>query len=327
MTRFRHLFVDPNRPVLPWIRVISTVLLVTHLATAGKPAHCSADPGLEQAVTPPTASNPHWNSDGCRACHTPGTENIFSRPVDTSDTLCLACHDGKRAKAEDHPVGRSFSRPDIRLPDGFPAPDNKLACLTCHDVLPACRVDAQRQTANSALLRGSIDRHAGTYCSQCHIPDTHRKHNPHVMVNPAGQRVDLACLTCHTDPIPTAQSDRTNNAALRLAEPDLCLGCHGLHEDYFEPGHPGAAVTDSILAQLLRTDQAGGTTRANQPQWLPLTSDRRVVCSTCHNPHQSGVFQTGSVLDRGAMSLPKSALSTPALRLPGKELCNACHGY
>lgn len=327
MTKFRHQFVDPIRPLLPWVRVISTALVAAQLAAPNKETRCFADPGLKQTVTPAAASNPHWNSDGCGACHTSVTEGVYSRPLDTSDALCIACHDGKRAKAEDHPVGRSFSRPDIRLPDGFPAPDNKLACLTCHDVVPACRLEGQRQTANSALLRGPIAPQAGTYCSQCHIPETHRKHNPHIMVNPAGRPIDVACLTCHTDPAPASRSDRTNNAALRLGEPDLCLGCHGLHEDFFEPGHTGAVVTDTILAQLLRADQAGGTTRANQPQWLPLSSDHRVVCSTCHNPHQSGVFQTGSVLDRGAMPWPKSALSTPALRLPGKELCNACHGY
>jgi hypothetical protein len=327
MIAFHRKMLDTPIPGIPGMVAILSVASLTLMAFPPGSDRGSAEPGqlLAAVVTP--ESNPHGTRTGCSACHASDTGSVNARPPDISDALCIRCHDGKHAKAEDHPVGRSFNRTDIRLPDGFPAADNKLTCLTCHDVLSACRLEKKSYDENPMMLRGPVAFNTADYCTQCHIPDTHRKHNPHQMLSVEGTPGESACRACHTNPIPTAQSKRTNVANLRLAEPDLCLGCHPAHLDFFDPGHTGAAVTDAIRAALLRADQRAGLSKSEHPQLLPLSPQRRVTCSTCHNPHQAGLFESGSVLERGSMPWPKSTLAPVPLRLQGRELCNACHGY
>lgn len=327
MTAHRCKMPDSIIPGITGMVAIMCVASLTLMAFFPGVERCAADPGQLPAPAVTPASNPHWTSTGCSACHASDAGSVSSRPPDLSDALCIRCHDGKHAKAEDHPVGRSFNRADIRLPDGFPAADNKLTCLTCHDVLTACRLEKPSPSTNPMMLRGQVAFRTEAYCTQCHIPDTHRKHNPHQMLHADGTPGESACLACHSDPTPDARSERTNLANLRLAEPDLCLGCHATHMDFFEPGHTGAAVTDAILAAMLQTDQRANLAKTNHPQLLPLSPQRRITCSTCHNPHQAGVFESGSVLDRGAMPWPKPTTDPVPLRLQGRELCNACHGY
>lgn len=314
-------------PGIPGMVASISVAALTLIAFPPGGDRCAADPGQLLLPAAIQASNPHGTSTGCSACHASDAGSVITQPPDISDALCIRCHDGKHARAEDHPVGRSFNRADIRLPDGFPVADNKLTCLTCHDVLTACRLEKSTRNENPMMLRGPVAFDTADYCTQCHIPDTHRKHNPHQMLSVEGTPAESACRACHADPIPTAQSEPTNVANLRLAEPDLCLGCHPAHMDFFDPGHTGAAVTDAIRAALLRADQRAGLSKSEHAQLLPLSPQRRVTCSTCHNPHQAGLFESGSVLDRGAMPWPKSTLAPVPLRLQGRELCNACHGY
>jgi len=75
--------------------------------------------------------------------------------------------------------------------------------------------------------------------------------------------------------------------------PSSCLNCH----DYKENHHPTDIAPDNP---------------ANYP--FPL-SYGKITCSTCHNPHQEGVFQRGPAA--------KGADVKGKLRLA--NLCFACH--
>jgi cytochrome c peroxidase len=59
-----------------------------------------------------------------------------------------------------------------------------------------------------------------------------------------------------------------------------------------------------------------------QPTRLPLGRDSTIVCSTCHNPHQQGLFHSESVLSLGA--IPAGGGDPVALR-GGKQICGECH--
>jgi len=54
---------------------------------------------------------------------------------------------------------------------------------------------------------------------------------------------------------------------------------------------------------------------------LPL-ADGRIACYTCHNPHQVGLFPSGSELAAWAASAPEAALY---LRADRPALCLECH--
>jgi hypothetical protein len=271
--------------------------------------------------------NPHWKEDGCIVCHSDG-DAMGSEASRKGDALCLSCHDGRKAVAERHPVGRLFGNPQIVRPDGWPVSEGRLSCTTCHDVKAACLSKPPAARLRRFFLRGEVSAGTSTWCTQCHTALVHEKWNPHQAGRGAGEFELDACLSCHTESMtggPAAA--RTGQPRLVAPEPALCLGCHPTHEDYFEPGHVGVRVTTEILRHLAAADAsaiAAGVFRATEQ--LPLVSGRTVVCSTCHNPHERGVFPDENVLARGAMGGDDEARPGTALRLQGTALCRTCHG-
>jgi len=103
--------------------------------------------------------------------------------------------------------------------------------------------------------------------------------------------------------------------------------------DYFEPGHIGAKVPDEMRIHLRafernyrarlgsRHDRAGPTRPGSL---LPLADDNRVVCTTCHNPHEQGLFPADALWARGGI---RSDTNRGVLSLRGmnKDICRACH--
>lgn len=281
----------------------------------------------ETPATIVPAVNPHWRPEGCAACHAPTLERLERIQADQIDMACLSCHDGKRASSEPHPIGRSLAGQQVRLPDSWPLNNGLLSCVTCHDVKRACQIDARRPAENPHMLRGDGSSGAD-FCGQCHVTELHKQFNPHVPSDHANKDQQNNCLFCHTHDLETSAGTRTGEPHLKTTEPTLCAQCHRQHIDFFEPGHIGRSVTAEILKRIVIMDEklSGPLYVSENSVSLPL-GQSKVVCSTCHNPHALGTFPVDSVLNLGAMAFPRTAHSQVSLRLPGRELCSACHGY
>lgn len=315
-----------------WSLIALTIAAVIAVVRAAPESNETSD----SAAPPPPAPNPHWRADGCRHCHTYDNGELKRIPIDEGDRSCWTCHDGQRAPMEAHPVGRTFDNDQVTRPEGWPAPDGKLGCITCHDVLQACEHPGQCPSANPAFLRLDPGENMLQFCGKCHVQveGTVGRFNPHVMLDEQGNVMPHACRFCHTTSFQAekASMTRTGSAQLRQDPITLCITCHPRHIDYFEPGHIGHPVNETILSNMLASDRRAGlrdetaTTQpaTTQPARLPLTEDNRIVCSTCHNPHQRGVFPEGSVLSLGATT-PSSDPHRLELRGLGKGVCHACH--
>jgi predicted CXXCH cytochrome family protein len=280
------------------------------------------------AVVEP-APNPHWSSTGCQHCHSKSSGKYERIPAETVDAICLKCHDGIRARAERHPIGRTFDNKQNVLPSGWPAPKDKLGCLTCHDVLAGCDHKAVRSTNNPQFLREYDGVDLLSYCGRCHVTSgSQGRFNPHAMLAPDGAIVEKACRFCHQKSYGAHRPKvRTGDAALRLDAITLCLSCHPRHVEFFEPGHIGARILPEMKARLKAnstTQPAGHQEALLVSAPLPLADGDRIVCSTCHNPHQEGVFPPDSVLSPGAFTGDQHQPRLP-LRRPGKEVCLGCH--
>lgn len=270
--------------------------------------------------SPIPAPNPHWQSNGCTQCHTAKDGNIERIAPEQIDRVCLRCHDGVKAKAEAHPIGRSFASNQVRKPEDWPTPGGLLSCITCHDVLQGCHM--QRRSTNQAMLRGP-SRGVPSLCNQCHVAEKQQQRNPHAAMK--GAYDSNSCLFCHQQEMqPTAQQ-RTGEPKLKNDEITLCGQCHHQHPDFFAPGHIGVAAPTAIVRNMQQADQnLVAQSPEQEPALLPL-HEGKVVCSTCHNPHLVGVFSEGNILGRGAMSF-ETASENYALRIPGPQLCLYCHG-
>ncbi len=115
---------------------------------------------------------------------------------------------------------------------------------------------------------------------------------------------------------------------------ELCRSCHFYHVDFFKPGHIGHVVPPKILAfmrakeivgpgkepsrQLVARLQAEGA----KPKDWPLGPDNTLICTTCHNPHQKGVFPPNSALAINAMQIQGRRVVSK-IKVP--QMCLRCH--
>ena len=286
--------------VLVWTTSVSPQPLPTTRPAARVPTSQPAD----------SVPYPHWSPDGCRHCHDLRNGQVQPIVPEAIDTVCLTCHDGRRAKSERHPIGRTFKSEQVEAPEGWPLLDGKLSCVTCHDIRQACDRERPRSDSDPAFVRDWPLIDVLAFCARCHIrPETHTRHNLHHMLTATGEIADRACRLCHKSlPDPADHMQRTGRPDLQTDEFRLCLGCHRRHVDFFEPGHIGARVSTRMQAAI--NDR------------LPLSEDGSILCSTCHNPHQAGLFPPGSELAGGEIRYDKERLQ---LRGFGKELCFVCH--
>ncbi|UCD27556.1 MAG: hypothetical protein JSV03_10605 [Planctomycetota bacterium] len=286
-------------------------------------------------ITPsyrPKTVNPHGSRDGCRYCHQ--MQNNKALPIASTDvdTICLKCHNGKDARQEFHPIGRTFSNKQIKQPKDWPAPNGKLGCLTCHNT-------RLRSKDNPSFVRGYQKGDLLSFCRQCHIPTKkHERYNPHLMLDCNRMPIPRKCSFCHQSAIEQQKRiERTGEPRLRSDGVTLCLSCHTTHLDYFTPGHIGVKVPEKIKAHMAAFDETpiGRRVSAERiaqaikseqkiPKRLPLANNDTIMCSTCHNPHQAGLFPSGSILAYGAIQLGREGKRLQ-LRGLGKELCSACH--
>lgn len=306
----------------PGVRVFAWLGNYTVLLAGSAPP----DDLLEPTNSRSSVINPHWKSDRCTACHgeQPGG-GLAPIALDTSDAVCLSCHDGVKAPADPHPIGRPMNSEGVTSPDDWPAPGGMIGCLTCHDILQQCARDAQRPPVNAAMLRGFDPQRPLSYCTNCHKQDVSGRFSPHQQRDPTGRIREDACLFCHTKRPPIPEDGRRQfDPHLRANTSQICLNCHIPHWDLSPRGHVDRPVPDYIREWMLQREGYSAQQAKNpelRPAILPL-GDGKVTCYTCHNPHYNGLFPANSEL--GAMAEnPQDRAS--ALRTDWIDLCSDCH--
>lgn len=279
-------------------------------------------------LTPGTAAlNPHWRPDHCNACHESAGGRWQPIPAATTDALCISCHDGVKAPADPHPIGRPAVTERIRTPENWPTHEGTIGCLTCHEIRRHCDPSARRPAVNSILLRGYDPQQPLGYCANCHTGDVGGRFSPHRQTDDTGRVREDACFFCHTQrPEIPADGRRRFEPHLRVESSDLCLNCHSRHWDLSPRGHVERPVTPEIRAHMLRRERVGVTRTVSnpardEPARLPL-GDGNVTCYTCHNPHYAGMFPPNTEL--GALATDASDRAA-FLRTDWIDLCSECH--
>lgn len=269
--------------------------------------------------------NPHWSVDDCQACHNVQSGQVEPIPADEVDAGCLACHDGEKAFAEPHPIGRLVSSEAIDMPS-WPLIDERLSCVTCHDISRHCAADPSRPRENPGMLRGNTHERSAAFCANCHIDEPTWQNNPHraAATEETGR---TNCLLCHTQ-VPEVPSDgqRRFEPMLHDESSDGCLRCHTVHWDYAPGGHLGKEVPEQMLVRLRHAARRafpsiGEQSAIKHSPVLPLANGR-MTCYTCHNPHPPELFPDDSLLGRRARQAADARL---ALRARQIELCLSCH--
>ncbi len=293
------------------------------------------DPELADKV------NPHWTGKHCTECHEDKPKE--GRPVTFKFDgdfikLCNRCHDTSVARASEHLVGievpenKYFKKPAA----DFPLQDGKLTCITCHDARIQEKNDLSTKEKNSMFLRKygldvqltfewnksetadeRYSQNRYVLCFECHKTGPLLQWSPHKnQLNAKGEINEELCLFCHIE-VPDVNTADQSEWKLRRKNQHQCLNCH-MGKTRFHPirvTHYGNTVPAKITNQIEYSKRRVGVL-------IPMENDaqgvKRLVCNSCHNPHQRGVLK--NPLSK------KGADSHRRLRLDGFTMCLACHG-
>jgi len=277
--------------------------------------------------------NPHWQEDGCVACHQGEIE--VGGPVtplrsEDANEMCEYCHDPSLVAEYIHAVG--MAPPDDfigRMSDDFKKSieqaDGVVTCIACHDLPIQChaRGGLESREGNPLFFRGGPYASRTDLCFNCHDPENYQRKNPHDQITDEGDLNTEACFYCHETTPNRSKSRGIYDVSFNINESleRLCTGCHP-----YKP-HPGGAwfssrgntvggganhlrvPPDEFLQQIIKT-------RKQYDVIVPLEPETgRIFCATCHNPHERGV-QYLSRADKGADGYK---------RLRRTHICSTCH--
>ncbi|WP_170942377.1 cytochrome c3 family protein [Noviherbaspirillum denitrificans] len=279
-------------------------------------------------ISPQQIPNPHWRADSCKACHraAPTANDVALRSKDINQ-LCQSCHDAISATKYIHAVGMEPSNEKRnRMPEQFRQAVKRgggvITCISCHDLHMQCKQERfEERRENRFFFRGGPYRKRTDLCFNCHNPKNYERLNPHDQITDEGELNQVVCLVCHTV-APNRRSAKSINDVMFTIKNDLtqvCVGCHKWRPHPSQPAEVSAPgknhlvkPSPAVLRQMKATEKA-------QNLILPLEPDSgRIICATCHNPHERGV-QRDPRADVGADGFNRLRLQ------PGEIMCMSCH--
>lgn len=264
---------------------------------------CSLDEliGVKTHISVHEYKNPHAVCVNCHVTDTPQPGSASFNPGTDPSSLCLNCHD---YDVNHHPV--NFIPANAT---GIPLPlfEGEIRCLTCHEIHGGPNHKGTRK-----LLRGGPYADRREICFKCHVRERYSALDPHQMLDNAGNVNEVngkpVCLVCHLKK-PDPAVDWTNDVTFRADIGFLCWRCH--------PPMPGDFFNQHFLVTpSAETMQNMQTTEERLLVILPLVPRGRITCSTCHNPHQSGVITRHEAAAKGADAIN---------RLRMTSICFGCH--
>ena len=239
----------------------------------------------------------------CLDCHPVHGENekesIWASLAehDTPAQTCEDCHrPGGPGKVMETPHMGKKVISDFRLPIANPgAPgskienvlklsdDRRILCTTCHDI--------HQGPQSSKLLRTTV----GELCGLCHqdkleIQDSAHDPGTNEWADKLGFVSQGSCVDCHRIHGPARQGGIWEFIPSQDTQTQLCQTCH-------RAGAPGKPIETPHV----------GKTLANDSEILPLSDQKRILCTSCHDIHQK--------------------VQGPKLRASRQDssLCLACH--
>jgi len=188
-----------------------------------------------------------------------------------------------------HPVGIKLPA-TMDLSNNFPLGKRKeLVCDTCHGIKNIEQIPLQKvNTQASNFLRNGPYPSLLSFCSNCHQSKFKQKNmqrfNIHQMLDKQGNIIKKTCTYCHSNVPEIKKVKDWRRLRFRLPPEKLCLGCH-LKTTHLNSVQHQVKPSQKVLHQLQKSEQ-------QKRIILPLDKQGRMMCISCHDPHQHGVIKT-----------------------------------
>ncbi|QXP89870.1 hypothetical protein [Methylococcus capsulatus] len=175
---------------------------------------------------------------------------------------------------------------EMKTPKRLPLrEDRELRCPTCHGVEDIDRVPFRLiDRSLPDFLRGGPYDELDAFCYQCHEENRFKRPNVHIMLDKSGKLQEEHCTYCHEEV--HRERDRPLRAPdykLRLPPENLCYGCH-LKTPHFNALEHQESKPDARMKLHMKDS------KERYGIILPLSREGKVMCPTCHAPHQPGVI-------------------------------------
>ncbi len=173
----------------------------------------------------------------------------------------------------------------MKPPKEFELGENRtLQCTTCHGIkaietIPIDEVDKEDEN----FLRGGRYRKLTDFCYNCHQKKANTRNNIHILLDENDQIIEHKCKYCHEEVQDQNEAKTIDEVKLRLPAEILCYGCH-LRTPHLNSIDHLVVLKDKKLAQWKLTTQ-------EKKIYMPLTKEGKIMCVTCHAPHQKGVLK------------------------------------
>jgi len=281
------------------------------------------------------SEDPHFRAKKCNVCHPKGIPPKLE--FKHIDDLCSSCHQQEKIRTEIHPSQITSHRKAVqKIPKDFPLISGKMTCNTCHDTFVQCKGDASKQEKNPLFLRGGPYLVPWDICFRCHDSSLYDVFDPHDQIDDHGKRREETCLYCHEPP------DHLGSPEAVVGKPsiDICRSCHWVNY------HPATGISQmpkfrgilNLSDSPKNHPDAGARHMQRKPSpkmrtyikniekknrtYIPLNTRREVYCSTCHNPHEKGVFLED---DPRALGSEGDHPQKNRIRISSGQLCVVCH--
>ncbi len=265
-------------------------------------------------------TNIHFNKYYCTECHLEAEGGQYKELRYDNYTQTCRCHN-YTPETYTHPVGITLP-PEKRkkIPADFPLEDGTITCGTCHILLLQCQADSSVKRFNGSFLRVNPRPSRTAICFRCHNEARYRMMDPHNQIDHAGNIIKEKCLYCHkklpdVDRATLDPRQGLEELVAPIGELDvLCYRCHYKQVKL----HPINAnhlkkPPQRILNNIRRSERKLGII-------MPLDTQGKITCVTCHNPHERGVIQQGKAGAGGADEVGRLRVSKS-----GDKICLACH--
>lgn len=249
----------------------------------------------------------HYTGKYCTDCHEQTPQRGGSKYLKHAGdyNLLCKCH-LETPNSYIHPVDIKPSKEkEEKFPPDFPLQDEKVTCITCHDIYRQC----QRRTVDKFSLRGAPYPRRTDFCFKCHYKKSYGKLNPHTQLEENGDIRVKVCLYCHTEK-PDEIRARFEDVKFYGDLAMLCQRCHMIRGNHSGNFNHMVKPSPELLANMTLMEEKFGII-------LPLDADGKMTCITCHNPHQKGVIPPERAAAKGADSKFRH-------RLPDR-MCIECH--
>jgi len=254
------------------------------------------------------STNIHYTGKYCNECHE-------KDPVEGGDTylkfggdygeLCR-CHNFPPDNCP-HPVNVIPSAGiKARMPSDLPLENEKVTCLTCHDIYLQCREQLFRKNST----RGEPYPNRTDFCYRCHDVEKYKEVDPHVELSEKGEILKDTCLICHKE-VPDEKKDTYETVTFEGDIEEMCRRCHQVSGNHSgDHDHIGVKPSEKALRRIEAMEKKYNVR-------LPLDQEGEMTCITCHNPHAKGVIPEENPGARGADSKYRLRLS--------ENMCMNCH--